>query len=74
VHAEHLVGLYTRVLVKVSDPGASLRGIAELRALDEKLGLSPKALQGLHWEIAAAEDERPPLRTVQSGARAYVPS
>jgi hypothetical protein len=75
MRADDIVALYVRVFVKVTRPAASPKTISELRALDEKLGISPKALQRMRWEILPPAEERTALHAVGADKRAaaYVP-
>jgi len=78
MHCAKLVALYARLEVLVtSDPNPKL--ITEMRQLDAAIGVSPKAMQGLRWEIPQQSDEleqgeaRPSLHAV-APQRAYVPT
>ena len=51
-----LVALYVRVFVRAMRPGADTKLFGEVRQLDAKIGLSPRAMQDLRWET----DEAPP--------------
>lgn len=50
-----VVARYCRLLVLAEDPSASAAMHAQTTALEDRLGLSPKALRLLLWEIAADE-------------------
>jgi hypothetical protein len=69
------VALYVRTWV-VASLGADAKLLAEVRQLDAKIGVSPKAIQGLRWEIPQhledAERAAPTLQAVDH--QAYVPT
>jgi hypothetical protein len=69
--------LYVRTWVAAALPGADTKLLSESRQLDAKIGVSPKAMQGLRWEISQAHEDvehvaRPALHSVDK--RAYVPA
>lgn len=70
------VALYTRAWVLASMSADDTKLLAEVRQLDAKIGVSPKAMQGLRWEIPQqledAQRAAPTLQAVKD--RTYVPS
>lgn len=70
MRCEDLVALYCRVLVAVSSK-IDTRLLPELRHLDAKIGLSPRALLDLRWEIDEAVLEEPFLE--ENDHLAFVP-
>ena len=73
------VALYVRLEVLVSTGMPDPRMISELRQLDATIGISPKAMQGLRWEIPQQHDEleqgeaRPTLHSVDK-KRTFAPA
>jgi hypothetical protein len=69
------VALYTRMWVVVS-LGSDSKLLSEVRQLDAKIGVSPKAMQGLRWEIPQhledAQRAAPTLQSVEH--QTYVPT
>lgn len=57
MHCEDMVALYVRAIVEAQGDPANTKLLAEVRQLDSKIGLSPKALLDLRWEIDDAPDE-----------------
>lgn len=55
MHVEGTVALYTRLYCAASEGEG--RGLGDLSRLDDKLGLSPKAMAALRWEVASDESE-----------------
>lgn len=49
------VARYCRVLVDAERPGADCRVLAEARQLEDRLGLTPRAMRNLLWQIAPDE-------------------
>lgn len=49
---EHLVAQYVRVTIAASDDPASTKLSSESRLIDATLGISPKAMLALRWQIA----------------------
>lgn len=74
-----IVALYVRTFIAASDE-ADPKLSAEVRQLDAKIGLSPKAMRDLRWETdEAAEAEEAPaaepaLPAPPPKIRAYVPA
>lgn len=54
MQCETLVALYVRVYVRCARPGADTKLFGEVRQLDAKIGLSPRAMQDLRWETDEA--------------------
>ncbi|MDP9459514.1 MAG: hypothetical protein M3Q22_04405 [Actinomycetota bacterium] len=59
------VARYCRVMVASEQPGASPALLAQATALEDRLGLTPKAMRLLLWEVV--EDEVAEQRTEQTG-------
>lgn len=72
------VALYVRLEVLVMyDVTTNPKLLTELRQLDNAIGVTPKAMLGLHWEIPQVQpdDEAQPVATLHSvDRRAYVPA
>jgi hypothetical protein len=49
------VGRYCRVMVAAEQEGASAQLLAQATALEDRLGLTPKAMRLLLWEVVADE-------------------
>jgi hypothetical protein len=49
------VGRYCRVMVAAEQKNASAALLAQVSSLEDRLGLTPKAMRLLLWEIAADE-------------------
>jgi hypothetical protein len=71
MRCEDFVSLYCRVLVAVSSDIDNTKLLAEFRHLDAKIGLSPRALLDLRWEIDEAVPEEPVLE--EEDHLAFVP-
>jgi hypothetical protein len=50
-----VVARYVRALVVAEQPGADVRDMAEVRQMEDRLGLTPMAMLRLRWEIVADE-------------------
>jgi hypothetical protein len=61
------VARYVRCLIEVEGSGPSTRMLAEVRQMEDRLGLSPAALMRLRWEIVA--DEVGEARAARSSPR-----
>lgn len=73
MRCETFVALYVRTFVRASLPGAETKLLSEMRQLDAKIGLSPRAMQDLRWETDEApmtEDDAPPAQVEE---RVWVP-
>ena len=57
MRCEDVVALYVRVFVVVSSDVTNPKMLAEVRQLDAKIGLSPRAMLDLRWETDAAPAE-----------------
>ena len=75
MHAEDVVALYVRALIAVSNE-MEPKLMNEVRQLDNKLGISPLAMRGMRWEIAARKtlDEGAVTTNGNGKPRTYVPS
>lgn len=66
------VARYVRCLVASEKSGAASSLLAEVRQLEDRLGLSPISMLRLRWEIApdevaeAREDKTPRIRLVEA--------
>lgn len=49
------VARYTRITVAAERPRAATALMAEARQLEDRLGLNPKAMRSLGWEISPVE-------------------
>lgn len=47
----HVVARYCRLSLAAEKPGASAAMLAEVRQIEDRLGLSPAAMQKLYWRI-----------------------
>lgn len=72
MQVEELVALYVRATVKANED-LDTKLIAESRQLDAKLGVSPKAMRDLRWEIAERKPDAPVLDDTPREVRAYIP-
>lgn len=55
------VGRYVRAAIRAERPGAIAYLLSEVRQMEDRLGLNPKAMKDLGWEIVkipAAEQEQ----------------
>ena len=57
MRCEDTVALYVRAYCLVIQQGSDPKMLNEVRQLDSKLGLSPRALLDLRWEIEAPADD-----------------
>ena len=48
---------YTRITVAAEKAGANAALLSEARQLEDRLGLNPKAMRSLGWEIAPPDVE-----------------
>jgi len=64
------VGRYCRLMVAAEKPHAGRAELAEARQLEDKLGLTPKAMRMLLWEIVA--DEVGQQRDTSTSARGRI--
>lgn len=79
IRCDDIVALYVRTFVAASGPSVSdslyVRLSSEARQLEAKIGLTPKSMIDLRWEIAAPESKPKPKKQPQGEQplRAYVP-
>lgn len=70
------VARYVRTVCAAEMPGADSKLLAEARQLEDRLGLTPRAMQALRWETDEPEEEEEestkPTKT-KPKARTYVP-
>jgi len=74
MHCEDIVALYVRAFVRASDAD-NYKLLAEVRQLDSKIGISPRAMMDLRWET----DEQPEVEVEEdvpsaNGHAPFVPS
>jgi hypothetical protein len=75
MQCEDIVALYVRAFCAASEGEPDTKMLAEVRQLDAKIGLSPKAMRDLRWETDVQEVVEVPDTPVTNGKppRAYVP-
>lgn len=74
MRCEDIVALYVRTFVEAALPGAGTDLLTATRMLDDKIGVSPKAMQTLRWETDEPLPEQDEETVVEAKApRAYVP-
>lgn len=61
------VARYCRVMIEAERPSAMAGDMAEARQLEDRLGLTPRAMRSMLWEIAPDEVEE--QRQASSGGR-----
>ena len=68
-----VVARYCRTLVAAEMPGADQKLMSEVRQLEDRLGLTPRAMQTLRWETdePIEEEEEAPKK---KDREAYVPT
>lgn len=54
-HLVRVVARYAVLLEQAEQPGAPVFVLAETRQLEDRLGLSPKAMRSLLWEVTSDE-------------------
>jgi hypothetical protein len=66
------VARYCRTLVQAEHPGAPPALLAQVTAMEDRLGLTPKAMRLLLWEVVADEvaDKRQPTSRARGRIRA----
>lgn len=82
MRCEDVVALYVRAFVVAAAGGVDPKLLAEVRQLDAKIGLSPKAMKDLRWETDQPEPEEESVGASAVDAsqlpaerpRTYVPS
>jgi len=73
MRCEDTVALYTRAYLVVADDITDDKMLNQVRQLDSKLGLSPRALQDLRWEIESAPVDATPSSNGSTAERVFVP-
>lgn len=74
LHCEDIVALYVRAIVEAQRDPSNTKLMAEVRQLDSKVGLSPKAMLDLRWEVEdEPEAEEQPMANV-TRIRSFVPA
>jgi len=70
-----VVARYVRTLVAAELPGASSQLLAEVRQMEDRLGLTPRSMQTLGWETdeKVDEEDEPEIEPEATPPRAYVP-
>lgn len=63
-----MVARYVRCVLEVEEPGADTRMLAEVRQIEDRLGLSPLAMLRLQWTIV--DDEIGEVRAERSASSA----
>jgi len=71
------VARYVRTLVAAELPGADSKLLSEARQLEDRLGLTPRAMQTLRWETDEPKEDEDETDQVEDRSakrsRAYVP-
>lgn len=65
MHIVELVARYVTNVLAAESPEATAAQQAEVRQLEDRLGLSPMALKRLQWEIVAEAAEKAPERDAE---------
>jgi hypothetical protein len=73
MRCEDTVALYTRAYLVVADDITDDKMLNQVRQLDSKLGLSPRALQDLRWEIESTPVDVTPSSNGSQAERVFVP-
>ena len=78
LHAEDTVALYVRTLIQAVDGELDTKLLAEVRQLDAKLGISPKAMLNIRWTIASRDnleviEINAPVADKKKKSRVYIP-
>lgn len=71
-----IVARYVRTLVAAELPGADSKLLSEARQLEDRLGLTPRAMQTLRWETDEPKEEDDAALEDRAGTKAprsYVP-
>jgi hypothetical protein len=66
MHLELVIARYAVKLVEAEKPDAPVSLVAEVRLMEDRLGLSPVALRRLGWEI---ETDEPAVKLARSVSR-----
>jgi hypothetical protein len=76
MRCEDIVGLYVRAFIAAAQRPTDFKLLAEVRQLDSKVGLSPRAMRDLRWETDSAPEETE-SEVNENGSdgrvRAYIP-
>lgn len=62
------MGRYTKLLLVAEQPGAATGLLAEVRQLEDRLGLTPMSMKRLQWEVGPpqiVEPDRPQAEVTQ---------
>lgn len=78
IGAERFVARWVQWVIRAEEPGANAKVLAEVRQLEDRLGLTPMAMLRLRWQVAdplePADDDEPAkpagrrVRAVDPGA------
>jgi hypothetical protein len=63
------VARYCRVMVAAEEPGAKAALLAQATVLEDRLGLTPKAMRLLLWQVVEEEPVRPAPRVASARTR-----
>jgi hypothetical protein len=77
MRCEDIVGLYVRTFIAAAERPTDFKLLAEVRQLDSKIGLSPRAMRDLRWETDSFPDEAETVvneNPSNGRVRAYVPT
>ena len=66
------VARYCRIMVRAEEPEASASLVSRATELEDRLGLTPKAMRLLLWEIAADEVDDRRQQPRKAGARSRI--
>ena len=75
MRCEDVIALYVRTFVAAAERPTDFKLLAEVRQLDSKIGLSPRAMRDLRWETDSAplDPEEIAPKAANGQVRAYVP-
>ena len=73
MRCEDTVALYTRAFLVVANEITDDKMLNQVRQLDSKLGLSPRALMDLRWEIEPTPLDDTPTSNGAARERVFVP-
>lgn len=54
-----VIARYTKLLLDAEKPGASTSLLAEVRQLEDRIGLTPMSMKRLQWEVGPVQVEEP---------------
>lgn len=78
VGTARVVARYARLLVRAEEPDAGATLLLSVNALEDRLGLTPKALRLLLWDVAtdevAEKRQQQPARSARERMRAVDPA